>query len=110
MVAICSVMLVLLMITNFAVSTFFRYYSMISVTEEEDYSDILVSLSDEESTAPVDVKIELPEESAFYDKDVLNILLIGTDERNEHFYNLDSRKHDDVIVEKNAVNAENSLF
>ncbi len=24
--------------------------------------------------------------------------------------NLDSRKHDDVIVEKNAVNAENSLF
>ena len=23
---------------------------------------------------------------------------------------LDSRKHDDVIVEKNAVNAENSLF
>lgn len=86
MVAICSVMLVLLIITNFAVSTFFRYYSMISVTEEEDYSDILVSLSDEESTAPVDVKIELPEESAFYDKDVLNILLIGTDERNEHFY------------------------
>ena len=25
-------------------------------------------------------------------------------------YILDSRKHDDVIVEKNAVNAENSLF
>ena len=24
--------------------------------------------------------------------------------------NLDSRKHDDAIVEKNAVNAENSLF
>ena len=24
--------------------------------------------------------------------------------------NLDSRNHDDVIVEKNAVNAENSLF
>ena len=28
----------------------------------------------------------------------------------EQVINLDSRKHDDAIVEKNAVNAENSLF
>ena len=27
-----------------------------------------------------------------------------------NYYILDSRKHDDAIVEKNAVNAENSLF
>ena len=29
---------------------------------------------------------------------------------NGNVFNLDSRKHDDAIVEKNAVNAENSLF
>ena len=86
MAAACSVMIALLLIVNFAVGTFFRYYSIVAVSEEEDYSDVLVSLSDEESTAPADVEIELPEESVFYDKDILNILLIGTDERIDHFY------------------------
>ena len=86
MAAVCSVMIALLLIVNFVVGTFFRYYSIVAVSEEEDYSDALVSLSDEESTAPADVEIELPEESVFYDKDVLNILLIGTDERIDHFY------------------------
>ena len=86
MAAVCSVMIALLLIVNFVVGTFFRYYSIVAVSEEEDYSDVLVSLSDEESTAPADVEIELPEESVFYDKDVLNILLIGTDERIDRFY------------------------
>ena len=83
--AVCSVMIVLLLIVNFAVYTFFRYYSVISVSEEEDYSDVLVSLSDEDSDVPTDVEIELPEDSVFYNKDVLNILMIGTDERKKEF-------------------------
>lgn len=84
--AACSLLIVVLLIINFAVGTFYRYYSMISVTEEDDYSDLLVSYSDEEPAAPSDIEIELPEGSVFYNKDVMNILLIGTDERNEHFY------------------------
>lgn len=85
-VAICSVLLVVLLIINFAVGTFFRYYSMVAVSEEEDYSDVLVSLSDEDTPAPSDINIELPEDSVFYNKDILNILLIGTDERSKNFY------------------------
>lgn len=85
--AIFSILLVLLLITNFAVYTFFRYYSVVSVSEEnEDYSDVIVSMSDEEQSDAADVEIELPEDSVFYNKDVLNILLIGTDERSEGFY------------------------
>lgn len=67
MAAFCSVMIALLLIVNFAVGTFFRYYSVISVSGEEDYRDVLASLSDEESTAPAYGVIELPEESVFYD-------------------------------------------
>ena len=84
--AVCSVMIVLLMIINFAVGTFFRYYSMVSVLTEDDYSDVLVSLSDQDSNVSKDINIELPEDSVFYNKDVLNILLIGTDERTSEFY------------------------
>ena len=40
-----------------------------------------------------------------------NTIKSYTDSLNLYFaYFLDSRKHDDAIVEKNAVNAENSLF
>ena len=83
--AVCSIMIVLMMIVSFAVGTFFRYYSMISVKEEDDYSDVLVSFSDERETPSEEVVIELPEESVFYNKDVMNILLIGTDERTPEF-------------------------
>ena len=75
----------MLLITNFAVFSFFRYYSVISVTEEEDYSDVIVSMSDVEQRNIADVEIELPEDSVFYNKDVQNILLIGTDERHDEF-------------------------
>ena len=83
--AVCGVLIVLLLIVNFAVGTFFRYYSMVSVQGDEDYSDVLVSLSDEEIPDVADIEIELPEESVFSSKDVINMLLIGTDERTEEF-------------------------
>ena len=83
--SVCCVMIVMLLILNFAVSTFFCYYSMVSVSADDDYSDVLVSLSDEERSDVADVNIELPEESVFTSKDVINILLIGTDERTEEF-------------------------
>lgn len=86
MAAVCSVMIVLLLIVNIAVGTFFGYYSVISVSEEEDYSDVIVSVSDEEQRDVANVEIELPEDSVFYNKDVLNILLIGTDEKSTEFY------------------------
>ena len=64
--------MILLLITNFAVFSFFRYYSVISVTEEEDYSDVIVSMSDVEQRNIADVEIELPEDSVFYNKALLN--------------------------------------
>lgn len=84
-VAVCSVMIVSLLIINYAVGTFFRYYSMISVSDDDDYSDVLLSLSDSDVTDSEGVQIELPGESVFSSKDVINILMIGTDERTEEF-------------------------
>ena len=44
--------------------------------------------------------------SAVPKRDIILLVI----QRDRMLFNLDSRKHDDAIVEKNAVNAENSLF
>lgn len=82
---LCCVFILLMLTVNAAVCTFFRYYSMVSVTVEDDYSDLVISPSDEDIADTSNVVIELPEESIFRDKDILNILLIGTDERTIEF-------------------------
>ena len=84
-VVICSFMLVVLLIVNFAVSTFFHYYSMISVKNQDDYSDMIITRSDAYLSEIADVSIELPEQKKYSSDYVTNILLIGTDERTEKF-------------------------
>ena len=83
--AVCSVMLIILLIINLAVGTFFHYYFIVSVKENDDYSDIVISQSDEYLSEVADVEIDLPEEETFSSDGIINILLIGTDERTEEF-------------------------
>ena len=82
-VTVCSVFIVLLLVLNLAVGTFFHYYSIVSVKKEDDYSDIVISRSDEYLSEVADVEIELPEKDTFSGNGIMNILLIGTDEHTE---------------------------
>ena len=83
---VCGVLLsVLLLIIGGVLGYFYHFYSLIAVREKpDDYSET-VSLSDEEMQAIPEGEVVLPEEDVYFTKDVVNILLIGTDERTEKF-------------------------
>ena len=80
------VVLLLLLAAGTVVGVFYHYYSLMDVgdTNEDDYSHV-VSITDDELTDLSGANVELPEEDVYSDSNVMNILLIGTDERTEKF-------------------------
>ena len=82
---ICCICLLLMLFVNVIVGTFFKYYSMVAAPVDDDYSNVIILPSDEDMVDMSNAVIELSEESIFRDKDVLNILLIGTDERTPEY-------------------------
>ncbi len=77
----------LLLVAAFGAATgvFYHYYSLMAVGDKhEDYSHV-VSLTDEEKGQIPEGTVNLPEKDIYSQKDVTNILLIGTDERTEKF-------------------------
>ena len=78
-------MIVLLVVLESAVNIFFRYYSLMDTDEDDyDYSNV-VSLTDEDAEEVPGNHVALPKKDIFSDSNVINILLIGTDERTENF-------------------------
>lgn len=82
-IGIC--LLVLLLFIGTIIGLFYHYYSLVAVSSKEDDYSHAVSLTDEDLSEIPDGTVELPEEDVIYQKDVVNILLIGTDERTKEF-------------------------
>ena len=82
---ISVVVIVLLLLIGAGVGTFLHYYSLMDTDDHDyDYSKV-VSITDDEMREVSDSNVELPEENIHSDSNVVNILLIGTDERTEEF-------------------------
>lgn len=86
MIKIVSVVvIVLLLLIGTGVGTFLHYYSLMDTENlDYDYSNA-VSMTDQDMAGVSDSDIVLPEEDVYSDRHVMNILLIGTDERTEEF-------------------------
>ena len=97
---ICCICLLLMLFVNVIVGTFFKYYSMVAAPVDDDYSNVIILPSDEDMVDMSNAVIELSEESIFRDKDVLNILLIGTDERTPE-YNKNARSDTMMMLSLN---------
>lgn len=82
-IILCCFLALVLTVSVTVISVFFSYYAKIAA-DEEDYGDI-VSFTDADMAEIPEGKVILPEEDIFKDKNVANILLIGTDERTEKF-------------------------
>ena len=72
-----------------AMILFFHYYNLMdirSITQTNvSYSHVQVSFTDAEHAEVPEGDVELPEGAVYSEKNVTNILLIGTDERTENF-------------------------
>ena len=66
-------------------AVFARYYSLMDTSETDCDYDNVVSITDSSLAEVSDRDIRLPEEEVYSDRDVTNILLIGTDERTKDF-------------------------
>ena len=70
---------------------FFHYYNLMdiksipSADKKIDYSDVNVTFSDTELSEIPEGTVEVPDGGAYSQKNVTNILLIGTDERTDYF-------------------------
>lgn len=84
-VIIVACLLLLLLIFGTVAGVFYHYYSLVAVDEKKDDYSHVVSLTDEDLKEIPDGTVELPEEYVYSQKDVVNILLIGTDERTRKF-------------------------
>ena len=83
----CStVFLLIIILVASLTSTFYHYYRLMNIDEEDDiYFNNNVTFSDTEISDIPDGKVEIEEGTVFKDKDVFNIMLIGTDERTKGF-------------------------
>ena len=83
----CSAVLVLLIILLVSVtSIFYHYYHLMDINDDDSiYVNDKVTFSDTELSEVPDGKVDIEEGSVFKDKNVFNIMLIGTDERTKGF-------------------------
>lgn len=87
-IAVCvilAVFLVLLLVSGTIIGIFYHYYSLMNVSESDADYYSAVSVTDQTMEEFADANVELPEEDIYSDSRVINILLIGTDERTEKF-------------------------
>ena len=86
--AVCvlsAVLIVLIILFGAVVGVFSHYYSLMDTDScDYDYSKA-VSITDEEMKEAAGGNVALPEENVYSERNVVNILLIGTDERTEKF-------------------------
>ena len=83
-IALLVVLLVLLALVGGIIGLFYHYYSLMAAPEDVSYSDE-VTLTDQDLKEIPDGTVEVPENNIYSDKQVVNILLIGTDERTAKF-------------------------
>lgn len=83
--ALAACLLLLAVIFATVAGIFHHYYSLVAVGDKDDDYSHVVSLTDEEMGEIPDGVVNLPEEDIYSEKDVINILLIGTDERTSKF-------------------------
>lgn len=82
---ISIIAIVLLIIFDFLFSVFIKYYSLLDTENNDfDYNNV-VSISGADTEEIIGNNVELPKEDVFSDNNVINILLIGTDERTQKF-------------------------
>lgn len=86
MIQIVSVVvIILLLLIGAGAGIFLHYYSLMDTDNHDyDYSKV-VSIADEETEEAPDSNVDLPDEDIHYDSNIMNILLIGTDERTKAF-------------------------
>ncbi|MDD6394626.1 MAG: LCP family protein, partial [Firmicutes bacterium] len=95
---------VLVLFFGMVTALFLHYYSLM---DRNDYtSDYYISYSDFDSVSNTDSHVVLPEKNVITDKDVVNILLIGTDERTQEF---DSSSRADSIMLMSLNNKTNTI-
>lgn len=82
---ISVIAIVLLLLIGAGVGIFLHYYLLMDTDNHDyDYSKV-VSITDEETEEVPGGNVALPGENIYSDNNVVNILLIGTDERTEEF-------------------------
>lgn len=93
-----------ILIFGVATGIFFHYYSLMDTSKLYNYTyQVYTSYSDEDSN------VELPEDEVISDKDVVNILLVGTDERSAEF-DYSSRADTIMIISLNNKSGEIKLI
>lgn len=101
LIVVCTILFCVVCIVGVAAAIFMHYYSLMDTVSDNSNSasDYYVSYSDDMEYT-VDSPIELPEDDIYVDKDVENILLIGTDERTAKF-NYKARADSMIILSLN---------
>ncbi len=92
---------------------FFHYYNLMDIRSVAEtsvsYSDIEVTFTDTELAEVPEGEVVLPDGEIYSEKDVTNILLIGTDERTDYF-NFRSRADSMMILSLNRKTNEVKLI
>ena len=83
----CGTVLIILVIMVVSITAlFYHYYNLMEIDDDDSiYFNDKVTFSDTEFSEIPDGKVEIDEGDVFKNKDVFNVLLIGTDERTEGF-------------------------
>lgn len=101
---VVALVILVILVSGAAVGIFFHYYSLMDNGTSYNYNyQISTSFSDEDSN------IELPDEDIVSSEDVVNILLIGTDERSAEF-DYKSRADTIMIISLNNANGKIKLI